>query len=228
MPDAVLTPMLLWSVAFIEQFADDILTALAAVRGYEPDVQSYATVRQTDQFLIAWMDQHGELLPWTDSSSGGIALSYMCFILNWPIRFQHVNYRLSKFPELMLSDNPSCPIPTRADGRIHGKRWQPNGLDYYRLIPHQNDLQSACLFLLGLNSSMRPEELLELEVETYEDDGTKRPVTERVQAPDGQVRHLLYGRTFKGQDGVDRTQRADGVSTLMGDHGVGRDSRQRT
>ncbi|WP_166502865.1 MULTISPECIES: hypothetical protein [Rhodococcus] len=216
MPDAVLTPMLLWSVAFIEQFADDILSARNAIDGYMPaTVQDYPLrAQQRDKIVSAWRKDHGDTLPRTDTSRGGIALGYMCFILNWPIRFQGggLKEQLSAVPDMVISDSPACPVPTQVNGRVHGRCWQPTGLDYYRLTVHERDLQSACLFLLGLNSSMRPEELLSLEVKTLQDDGTSKRVTERVQAPDGQVRHLLYGRTFKGQDGADGTQRADGIA----------------
>lgn len=216
MPDDVLTPMLLWSVAYIEQFADDILSARHAIDAYEPaEVQNYRlTAQQAEQIVSVWKSHHGDCLPRTGASGGvGIALGYMCFILNWPIRFQGggLKSQLSPFPDMVISDSPACPVPTPVNGKVHGRCWRPNGLDYYRLTAHESDLQSACLFLLGLNSSMRPEELLSLEVKTLQDDGTSKRVTERVQAPDGQVRYLLYGRTFKGQDGIDGTQRADGV-----------------
>jgi hypothetical protein len=215
-PDAVLTPMLLWAVAFVEEFADDILAARDAINAYAPaTVQDEPlTLHQAEQIVFAWRRQYGDSLPWTDTSARGIALSYMCFRLNSAIRFRRsgLSEQLRKFPEVAVSDNPSCPVPTAVKGRIHGKCWQPNGLDYYTLTAHEIDLQSAALFLLGLNSSMRPEELLNLEVEMFQDDGTSKRVTERVQAPDGQVRHLLHGRMFKGQNGVDGTQRADGIA----------------
>lgn len=213
MPDAVLTPMLLWSVAFVEQFANDILAASGAIDAYMPSsVQNHLTVLQAEQLIAAWRRDHGNSLPWTDSSSGGIALSYMCFKLNWDTRYMSgITASLHRFPHMVVSDNPACPIPTPVYGTVHGRCWQPDGLDFYRLNAHRIDLQSACMFLLGLNSSMRPEELLNLELETLRDDGTKCPLTERVEGPDGQVRHLLYGRTFKGQDGVDGTQKTDGV-----------------
>lgn len=215
MPNAVLTPMLLWSVAFVEQFADDILAARDAISAYVPStIQGHPlSALQAEQIIRAWQKDHGNSLPWTDSSSGGVALSYMCFSLNWATHFRKggLKARLRRFPDVVVSDNPACPIPTPVHGRVHSRCWQPEGLDYYRLNAHRTDLQSACMFLLGLNSSMRPEELLNLELETLKDDGTKSPLTERIEAPDGEVRHLLYGKTFKGQDGVDGTQRADGV-----------------
>lgn len=140
-------------------------------------------------------------------------MGYMCFILNWPIRFQRSGLPkfLIDYPEITVSESPSCPVPAPVNGKVHGKSWQPTGLDYYRLTMDQIDLQSACMFVIGLNSSMRADELLNLQLETRHDDGKSKPVTERIEAPDGQVRHLLYGRTFKGQDGVDGRQRADGV-----------------
>lgn len=215
MPDAVLTPMLLWSVAFVEQFADDIFSARDAIKRYVP-----ATVRdvplstdQAQQIALAWTKDHGNSLPWTDTGNQGIALRYMCFILNWETHFRRGGFtpKIRRTTGMVVSDRPGCPIPTAVHGRIHGKSWQPYGLDYYRTILHEIDLQSACLFLLGLDSASRPQELLNLELEVLHDDGTNQRVIERVEAPDGQVRHLLYGRTFKGQDGVDGTQRADGV-----------------
>lgn len=216
MPEAVLTPMLLWSVAFIEQFAGDILSARHAIDGYVPaTVNAYGlTVQQADEIVSAWKIHHGDCLPRTDfSSPGGIALGYMCFILNWPTHHRGGGLgRWSPFLDMVISESPACPVPIPVNGSVHGRCWQPKGLDYYRLTAHEIDLQSACLFLLGLNSSMRPEELLSLEVQTFQDDGTSKRITERVQAPDGQVRHLLYGRTFKGQDGVDGTRRTDGVA----------------
>ncbi len=214
MPDAVLTPMLLWSVAFVEQFAEDIFLARDALNAYAPAVQDIPmSLQQAEEIVLAWRKHHGNSLPGTDTSARGIALSYMCFMLNWPTRFRRsgLDRQLSQFPEMVLSDNASCPVPTPLNGRVHGECWQPNGLDYYRLNSHEVDLQSAALFILGLNSSMRPEELLNLELEVLQDDGTSKRATERVQAPDGQVRHLLHGRTFKGQDGVDGTPRAHGV-----------------
>lgn len=215
MPVDVLTPMLLWSVAFVEQFADDILSARDAINNYVPaTVQKLPmSAQQVEELVRAWRNYQGHVLPWTDTSSGGIALGYMCFVLKSPTRFIRggITQRLSRFPDMAVSDDPRCPVPTPVDGRIHGKCWQPHGLDYYRLIANVVDLQCAGLFLLGLNAAMRPEELLSLEIELSQDDGVRKQVTERVEAPDGQVRHLLYGRTFKGQDGVDGAQRADGV-----------------
>lgn len=214
-PDDVLTPMLLWSVAYVEQFAEDILAASEALDAHEPStVQGcQPTALQAEELVRAWRAHRGNTLPRTDSSGSGIALSYMCFSLNWSTQYVNGGLRnkLHLFPDMSVSDNPACPIPTPVYGTVHGKRWQPEGLDYYRMNAHRTDLQSACMFLLGLNSSMRPEELLNLELETVRDDGTKHPITVRIEAPDGQVRHLLYGRTFKGQDGIDRTRRSDGV-----------------
>ncbi|MCG7606794.1 MULTISPECIES: hypothetical protein [Mycobacterium] len=215
MPDNVLTPMLLWSVAFAEQFADDILSARDAISAYVPATvqDTPMDAQQAKEIAVAWRKHHGDSLPCTDSSGTGIAVGYMSFMLNWPIRFQRSGLRrlLKRCPEIAVSESRSCPVPTPVNGRIHGKCWQPTGLDYYRLTAHQSDLQSACMFLVGLNSSMRSDELLSLELETRQDDGISKPVTERIEAPDGQVRHLLHGRTFKGQHGVDGTQRADGI-----------------
>jgi hypothetical protein len=215
MPDTVLTPMLLWSVAFIEQFADDILSARDAVNAYVPATvqDTPMNAQQAKEIVVAWRKHHGDSLPCTDTGGGGIAVSYMCFILNWAIRFQRSGLPrlLIRYPEIAVSKAPSCPVPTPINGKVHGKCWQPEGLDYYRLTTHQIDLQSACMFLVGLNSSMRSDELLNLQLETLQDDWISKPATERIEAPDGQVRYLLYGRTFKGQDGVDGTQRADGV-----------------
>lgn len=214
MPEAVLTPMLLWSVAFVEQFADDILSAGDAVNAYVPStIQGTPISRQQAMDLVVAWTKHHESLPCTDVGSGGIAVSYMCFLLGWPIRFERSGLRmlLIRHPEITVSEPSLCPVPTPINGRVHGKYWQPEGLDFYRLSAHQIDLQSACMFLLGLNSAMRSDELLDLQLEVRQDDGVSRPVTERIQAPDGQVRYLLRGRTFKGQNGVDGTQRADGV-----------------
>lgn len=215
MPDAVVTPMLLWSVTFVEQFADDILAASDAINAHVPSVVQDHPLNalQAEQLIRAWQKDHGNSLPWTDSSTGGIALSYMCFSLNWDTHYVRggLKARMRRFPDMVITDNPACPIPTPVHGKVHGRCWQPEGLDFYRLNAHRTDLQSACMFLLSLNSSMRPEELLNLELKTRQDDGTKVPLTVRVEAPDGQVRHLLYGRTFKGQDGIDGTQRPDGV-----------------
>ncbi|MCZ0730930.1 hypothetical protein [Mycolicibacterium iranicum] len=215
MPDGVLTPMLLWSTAFVEQFADDVLSALKAMDRYEPaavtDIPLNAS--QAKQLALAWTQEHGNSLPWTDTGNPGIAVRYMCFLLNWDTYFLHGGFkpRLRQLTGMVVNDRPGCPVPTPVIGRVHGKIWQPDGLDYYRTIFHAIDLQSACLFLLGLDSASRPQELLNLELEVVNDDGTRQCITERVEAPDGQVRHLLYGRTFKGQDGVDGVQRSDGV-----------------
>jgi hypothetical protein len=215
MPEAVLTPMLLWSVAFIEQFADDILAARDAIGRYSPAIvqKKEINAHQAQQIANAWRNDYGDSLPWTNVSNEGIALSYMCFILNWATHFRSggLTPKLSHTRGMKASDRPGCPLPTPVHGRVHGRCWQPDGLDYYRAILHAIDLQSACLFLLGLNSALRPQELMNLQIEVLHDDGTSRRVVERVEAPDGQVRHLLYGRTFKGQNGVDGTQRADGV-----------------
>ncbi|CPT79302.1 Uncharacterised protein [Mycobacteroides abscessus] len=215
MPDNVLTPMLLWCVAFVEQFAEDILSARDAVNAYTPATVQDAPMdaQQANEIVFAWRKHHGNYLPCTDTSGTGIAVGYMSFILNWPIRFQRSGLPrfLTGYPEISVSKSPSCPVPTPVNGKVHGKSWQATGLDYYRLTTHQIDLQSACMFVIGLNSSMRADELLNLQLETRHDDGVCKPVTERIEAPDGQVRHLLYGRTFKGQDGVDGKQRADGV-----------------
>lgn len=215
MPDAVLTPMLLWSVAFVEQFADDIFSARAAIKRYVPaKVQDIpVNTDQAKQIALAWTKDHGKALPWTDTGNSGVALRYMCFILNWETYFRQGGFkdRIKEVTGMVVNDRPGCPIPTPVHGKIHGKFWQPHGLDYYWWILHAIDLQSACLFLLGLNSASRSQELLNLQTVVLHDDGTTQRVIERVEAPDGQVRHLLYGRTFKGQDGVDGTQRADGV-----------------
>ncbi len=72
-PDAVLTPMLLWSLAFIEQFADDILSARHAVDAYVPATvkDNPLTASQAKEIVSAWTSHHGGCLPRTDAPSPG-------------------------------------------------------------------------------------------------------------------------------------------------------------
>lgn len=140
--------------------------------------------------------------PWTDSSSGGIAVSHMRSSLNFARHFRKggLKGRQSRFPDIVGSDNPAGPVPTPLNGRVHRGCWQPEVLEYYRVNAHRADLRSARMFVLGLDSSMRPEELLNLELEALQDDETNRPLAERSKVPEPQARHLLSGRIFRGQD----------------------------
>ena len=217
MPRDVLTPMLLWSVSFVESFSKDILAAREELAEYtSSSLKEYSPIRAPEARLAieAWKSQFSNEIPFTHITAKGIALSYMCFKLNSKIQYVRggLDRVLEEFPTLTVSDKCGCPMPTPVSGYIHGKCWKPRGLDFYELTWLSIDLQTACLFLLGLHSAVRPNELLSLEAETVHDDGTRHSVTERVEAPDGQVRHLLHGRTFKGQNGIDGMALADGVA----------------
>jgi len=115
MPDNVLTPMRLWSVAFVEHFAEDILSARDAVNAYVPAMvqDTPMDAQQAHEMVLAWREHHGDSLPCTDNGGGGIAVGYMCFILNWPIRFQRSGLPkfLIDYPEITVSESPSCPVP---------------------------------------------------------------------------------------------------------------------
>jgi hypothetical protein len=210
LPTDIAVPLLLWALAFINEFADDILLADAAVNAWQPKHEKAPTMADRERILSDWAKRFGTELPSTRKSGTlGFALAYAGFLMNSPVHYLHGFARpIRDYPGFTLSQSGHCPVNTPVRGQIHGQIWQPQKLDYYTIPTWRRHLQSAAMIVLGLDGAIRPEELLNLEVAVTKEDGESVPSLEAVEAPDGQVRHLVRGRKFKGQsqpDGVERT-----------------------
>lgn len=210
LPEDIATPLLLWSTAFVNAFSEDILQADRRVNEWRPDKVKVPTSQEREDFLGNWGSRFGTKLPSTmHNGELAFAMKYACFRMNHPVVYEHGFARpISNWPGFTISADPHCPIGVPVKGTIHGQTWQPQGLDFYSIRTWCRHLQAAAMILLGLDAAMRPEELLNLEIDVVNEPGLTVPALERVEAPDGQVRYLLRGRTFKSRiepDGVERS-----------------------
>lgn len=212
-PDT-LQPLLVWSLRFVEDFAEDILTAFAdyqrlAQRGGGSDHRGSADQHAgrvsgwLHPVVLTWLAElrdRGGSLPGVPRPDGTREIHWLhlnrlfdCATSAW--------WRASRVRDLVL--NSGIPIAddayldTATIGRLHEKPWRATPITYTEAPRLARLLLAACAVSIAYLCGMRPGELLNLERDCVEHD----PVTDL---------WLIRGQHVKGAVGPDGQKLPEG------------------
>jgi integrase len=188
---AVMSPLLIWALRFVDDFADDILAAwherqrLDARIQTEPDAEGRRRANElVDHYLTA-----KQALP------GGIyqgqhftARTFMAGMAGCTPRQIVSAIERARRRGAQLQVGFETPLDVPMKGRIHSQPWRPH-INYHEAGTSVRLLATACMITILYLSGMRPGECLELQVGCCPDppdDGS------------GVVRYEIFGNTFKG------------------------------
>lgn len=188
---AVMSPLLIWAIRFVEDFADDILAAwdeyqsIAARIIPMPGGRANPQARQPLLDRLAWHRSHGVPLPGS-SSYGivGVANAYIAALHRTTT--DHVARLVIQYAgDLPVSTQ--TPLAAPITGMLHGQPWKKH-INYHEAAVLMRRLNAACLVVLAYLSGPRPGEVLQLKVGCCpepEDDGT------------GSIHYELHGNFYK-------------------------------
>jgi hypothetical protein len=197
---AVMSSLLVWALRFTEDFAPDILTALAEQQRLRSRI---APSHSTDAAarLAALLDEHartGTPLPGeTIKGRRSAACSYLAGVTGASLTQAHNAIRRARLP---VAD--AAPLDITITGAVHGRAWISR-ISYHQAQALALRLAAACLVVVAYLSGLRPAEVLHLSAGCCpepEDDGT------------GPVRYRLHGRHFKGIRDADGTPAPGGAA----------------
>ena len=195
---AVMSPLLTWALRFTEDFAADILAALAEHERLRSRIAARHNPDAAPR-LAALLDEHartGTPLPGeTVKGRTCAAVSYLAGKTGASITQAGNALRRARLPV-----GSTAPLGTPVTGQLHGKPWT-GPISYHQAPALALRLSAACLIVVAYLSGLRPAELLHLQPECCPapaDDGT------------GPVRYRLHGVKFKAARNDDGTPAPDG------------------
>lgn len=197
---AVMSPLLVWALRFTEDFAPDILAALAE----QQRLRSRIAARHSPDAaarLAALLDEHarsGTPLPGeTVKGRRSAACSYLAGLTGASITQAASAIRRAGLPVA-----ETAPLDIAITGTVHGRPWISH-ISYHQAQALALRLAAACLVVVAYLSGLRPAEVLHLSTgccPAPEDDGA------------GTLRYRLHGHHFKGVRNTDGTPAPEGAA----------------
>jgi len=214
---ATMSPLLVWALRFVTEFATDILTARAERQRLQGNVRPHARPGGVDDLRV-WFAQRratGQPLPGISpfhdyrrrymirprpGRTEALNARYIAGVTGTAIN--QVQHLLHRCPELLegLEITNRADLPSTIRGRIDARPWTP-GIDIDETSLLLRHLATAALTVVVYLSGMRPEEVLHLE---------RGCCTRTEPSASGVVRYQLTGRHFKGINDPDGNTRSDG------------------
>jgi hypothetical protein len=194
---AVMSPLLTWALRFTEDFAADILAALAE----HERLRSRISARHNPDAalrLAALVDEHARVgTPLPGEMVKGracAATSYLAGKTGASITQVGNALRRARLPA-----GSTAPLGTPVTGQLCGKPWT-GPISYHQAPALALRLSAACLIVVAYLSGLRPAEILHLQPGCCPtpDDGT------------GAIRYRLHGLKFKAARNDDGTPAPDG------------------
>ncbi len=219
---ATMSPLLVWALRFITDFADDILAALAEGRRLRASICQQARPGGTEivRSYIAGLREHGRPIP--GLPAGGcyaraisarerrpprptVNVRYIAGLLG--VTTAQVKHVTIRHPGNIagMTIAPSAPLATRPAGRIGASTWLPE-IDFDEAIQLAMHLSTAALTVLAYLSGMRPEEVLHLRRGCCSADPGPA-----AQNPGSVIRYRVSGHHFKGVLDEDGNQAGAGA-----------------
>lgn len=190
---AVMSPLLIWALRFVEDFADDILAAWEERQrliGQIPDHPDPAAARR----LRALIEQH---IAQNRPLPGGFYLGQLFAARTYLAAITGATEQQTK---VALRDHgrglpvsSQTPLSTAIWGQLHGRPWKPH-INFNEAPVLMRRLAAAAMILVIYLSGMRPGEALNLRAGCCPepaDDGSSS------------VRHEIRGNFYKGARGED-------------------------
>ena len=196
---AVMSPLLVWALRFTEDFAPDILGALAEQQRLRSRIAARHSADAAAR-LAALIDQHaragtplpGEIIKGRRSA----ACSYLAGLTGASLTQAQNAVRRARLP---VAD--TAPLDIAITGTVHGTPWLAH-ISYHQAQALALRLAAACLVVVAYLSGLRPAEVLHLRAgccPAPEDDGA------------GTVGYRLHARHFKGVRDADGTPAPGGA-----------------
>jgi len=194
-PDTM-DPLLIWALAFIRDFAPDILTAKAHTEKMIGDIPNDPPSARP--MLREYLAEHG-YLP-ARQGPGGPRIASLYLAARYGISRASVSSTARDWKgqfEVNVDADTTVGVPIT--GRIHDRKWTA-GIDFHDVVKVSGGgppimvklLQAAALVVVGYLSGMRPHEMLLLER------GCVEVVPPPEDHPEGPIHYYLRGRVHKG------------------------------
>jgi hypothetical protein len=205
-------PLLVWSLRFLEQFADDILNA------YQEREQIMVAAAAADSATAAMgNDQLLRYLYATKQAGGPIpvifagglparaAIIYLAAKTGTPTRTVAATLKQPIWREYLRRHHASATLDTPVTGRLDGRPWH-EPFPYYERHNLVRMLSTACFVVIAYLTGMRPGEVLALEVGCCPQPpaaGSGRQLIyataleEAAPGEDAPAHALIHGRQFK-------------------------------
>jgi hypothetical protein len=197
---AVMSPLLVWALRFAEDFAGDILAALAEHQRLRSQIAP-RTSPAAGARLRALLDEHartGSPLPGGHAgNSHRAARSYLAAITGGSL--SQASNILRDYGRLPVAGPALLDVPVT--GLVHGKPWT-SGIGYHEAQELAMCLATACLIVVTYLSGLRPAEALHLRTGCC-----PAPAPDHART----VRYTLAGDYFKGATTGDGTPAPDGA-----------------
>nr|WP_237405426.1 integrase [Streptomyces sp. SN-593] len=188
----VLGPLLTWAIRFVDDFADDILTAWAErnrLTGLAAAGKATTTTWAALEDLLLPMLRDGKALPAsTGKHKASLSRQYVAALTGASVGQIH-RFALKHDLATVVQQHPGpCPLDAPVRGRLDGRPWREH-MDFHETPELMRHLVTAaavtCLYLTG----MRPQEVQNLRSGCCPD---PRPTTDGAPG-----RHLIRSHHFK-------------------------------
>ncbi len=193
---AVMSPLLIWALRFIDEFSDDVIAAWTEYQRLTARIQDTASpgASATLRMFLEHCAAEGIPLPGA-APKGTLGVAEMYLAAVYQTNVKQVQNLLSRYrcrlrklckPALAISTETPLEIPIR--GQLHGRPWKTH-INFHDAPVLMRRLSTACLVAVSYLSGLRGGEALELQVGCCpepEDDGT------------GTLRYELRGNFLKG------------------------------
>lgn len=197
-------PLLIWAIRFVEDLADDILTAHAEARRLHQAAHSQQSTPAGRLALNAYLTQRvagGAPLPATvQNGKPALPRAYVAAMTGASLRqVAHASTKLNL--AALVTANPClCPLDVPVTGRINGRPWR-EVIDYTEAETLLKHLVTAAFIVCSYLTGARPQEVLGLRAGCCPD---PEP------GPDGQSdRHVLRVRPEDVAPGLDEEDAED-------------------
>ncbi|MEV0901584.1 hypothetical protein [Actinoplanes sp. NPDC049802] len=200
-------PLLIWALRFVEDFADDILTAFTEAQQLR--TATHARTRtgpvNTEAFpkIEAYLEDllhRGQPMP-SRSRNGGrertLPSLFLAAVTSTRISQALIVLQRPRWTAAAAANPGPCRLSTPVTATIAGTPWQ-RGFDFYSIDALHRHLVTACFVVIAYLTGMRPAEVLALRSGCC-------PQPEGVSAEAGPQRFLINGKVFKNardDDGV--------------------------
>jgi hypothetical protein len=179
-------PLLIWALRVVDDFAEDILTA---VQRKEEILARSKQNPATPQGQAALEDYLGRLIaagtPLPSMAAGnksGLAATYISYVTGAAVHQVHHQVIAGCWRERLLSADGPAPVLTELSGTVDGRPWK-KCIDYSEVGTLKTHLTTAAYIVVSYLTGMRPREIQGLE---------------RGCCPEPESgRHLIYGRVYK-------------------------------
>lgn len=193
-------PLLIWALRVIDDFAEDILTA---VQRKEEILASSKQNRATPEGQAALEHYLGRFMAVGASppsmaagNKNGLAATYIAHMTGAAVHQVHHQVIASPWRERLLSADGPAPVFTKLSGMVDGRPWK-KFIDYSEVGTLKTHLATAAYIVVSYLTGMRPREIQGLE---------------RGCCPEPESgRHLIQGRVYKTAVNEDGNHVAQGT-----------------